>query len=194
MILELKEASLLGRGRTKSCYSHPLDNAKCIKLITNPKANPKELEKELRELTRINGINSPNLVVPQYYGEVLTTAGIGYLFDKVVSPQGEAYPTLRLHLEQENISTENSKTLLNRLFQTLYNSGIVFSELNIDNIMILTSDESGKEFAIVDGFGEGSAIRLSELAPVFAARKTKRKFQVLAEEVASTLARNKKFI
>ncbi len=194
MILDLNQARFLGRGRTKSCYEHPLDATKCIKLVTNPKANPRELQKELRELTRVNDWAHPRVLIPKYYGEALTNLGVGYVFDRVISPAGEAYPTLRLFLETSEVSAEQVATLLESLSQVLGESGILFSELNVDNVFLLHSEASSekRQFAIVDGFGEGSAIRLGEFIPFFAASKVQRKFQALRQEVNGILTRKRK--
>ena len=178
-MVKLEETQFIGKGRTKACYSHPSNEMLCIKIIHNSNANPKELKKELRELARIERKKHSSLpfglIIPRYYGTIDTTLGIGYIFDKIIKKNGSEYPTLRAYLTKKNTTLNEGKILLKFIHDKLYESAIIISELNPDNILIIQEGEE-PSFALIDGFGEGAIIRLAEFLPYFARQKMMRKF------------------
>ena len=187
-MIDLTQAQFIGKGRNKQCYVHPEDPSRVVK-ISNPKSNPKELKKELREFTRLRKKNrkvTEKLLVPIYYGTVQTNEGIGYIFDRVSKECGAQYLTLNEFIAKDRPTAGSVNKLLVKLYQDLRESAVIISELNSENILVISYDETQEKksvFALVDGLGEGAFLKLTELHPYFARKKLYRKFQPFAEEV-----------
>jgi len=182
-MIDLSRATFIGKGRNKQCYVFPTDSSRCIK-VSNEGANPKELKKELREYKRLSKRKAPRhskLFIPKYYGSEETSLGMGHIYDRLVKDNGDSYSTLREYILAHNPAAKERDEILLEIFEGIYQSGAIISELNSDNILIL--DIQPWKFALVDGFGEGASIKLTELHPHFARQKFKRKFIPFKAEV-----------
>lgn len=182
-MINLSQAVFIGKGKNKQCYVHPEDPSLCIK-VSNEGANPKELKKELREFIRLRK-KAPHrhseLTIPKYHGSLETSLGTGYVFDRIVKADGSYYPTLKQHLQEKSPNRKVVTEIIQKLYNDIYQSAAIISELNADNVLVLSANPY--QFSLVDGFGEGASLKISEWHPHFARRKFTRKFPFLKAEI-----------
>ena len=88
-MLDVIELECLGEGCTKQCYQHPDDATRVIKIIksgyTSQQAGRYQIrmQREIKTLHQVRSIPELASYFPAYHGEIMTSAGIGYVFDKV---------------------------------------------------------------------------------------------------------------
>lgn len=86
-ILELDENLVIGAGGHKKVYIDPRDNKRCIKILLEEKCEDWEREKKYREIRKARG--QQGMMLPEYYGEIATNLGTGYVFERIVDFNGE---------------------------------------------------------------------------------------------------------
>jgi hypothetical protein len=182
-MIQLNDKLLVGAGMMRSCYRHPEEAGKCVKIF-HKKFRQRTHEKEVRELARLRKRKSKHsLIVPRYYGEAETNLGTGYVFD-LVTADGKDCPTFRTWLQSHPEKAEAAREQLSR---DLLQSAVVFADLNCGNVLVV-EEEGTIRFAVVDGLGEGTLIKVCSRVPFFARRKLKRKWSVIENEVKEILA------
>ena len=88
-MLDVNELECLGEGCTKWCYQHPDDAARVIKIIKPGYSSQQarryqiRMRREVKTLQRVRVIQDLASYFPAYHGEIATSAGTGYVFDKV---------------------------------------------------------------------------------------------------------------
>ena len=86
-ILELDENLVIGAGGHKKVYIDPRDNKRCVKILLEEKCEDWEREKKYREIRKARGQHG--MMLPEYYGEIATNLGTGYVFKRIVDFNGE---------------------------------------------------------------------------------------------------------
>jgi len=169
-MLKLKSELFIGKGATRSCYRHPDDRSKCIKIFYPEYENMKKAHsREIKELRRLSK-KETDLVIPKYHGQIETNLGLGHIFDLIEDVNGNPYPTVKQYLLS---NPENGAELIVKLRCDLKKSGGVFHDLRTDNILVL---ENGK-YAVIDGFGDWAFIKTCSIFPHLARKKVDRKLK-----------------
>ena len=172
-MLTLKENDLIGLGGVRSCYKHPDNPRRCIKIFHNYSSYSNKLHKmEVNELNRLSK-KSFKLVVPKYYGSIMTNFGEGHIFDLIQTSKGKICLNLKDYLTRHPQEVERSITQIYRL---LMESSGIFVDLRMENILVIEGEESVR-YAIIDGFGEGTFVKKCSLIPFLGRRKTTRKWK-----------------
>ena len=113
MIIEIDESLTIAQGANKTCYHHPKDFNKCIKI---PKING--LTSQFLECEYFQKLISKNISWKQlnrYYGEIETNLGKGYVYE-LIRDYNKAI-SLPFSNYFENISRMDAS--LNNLFRSL---------------------------------------------------------------------------
>ena len=178
----IKDTDFIGKGLNRSCYRHPDFKDKCIKIF-HENSNTKSLQREIRETKRLLLRDHGSLVIPQYFGEVETDRGPGFVFELIQGKEGAA-PTLKEYLLSHSEEVERIK---GELYSALYQSAGVFSDLSVGNILI-KEEPDGVRFAVIDGLGEGTLIKVCSMIPYFARKKLQRRWRGFARRIDTIVA------
>lgn len=176
-MLRLSESELIGRGMCRSCYRHPKREDLCVK-VYRKKFRAKTHRKEVLEIGRLRK-RTHQLVIPAYHGSVETNLGRGDVYDRILDQDGRSI-TFRDYLQE--VCLEEAFITRDLLFNDLYQSAAVFADLNCGNILVLRGGNKMR-FAIVDGLGEGTLIKVESLIPYLARRKLMKIWPEVEEEV-----------
>ncbi|MAR84223.1 MAG: hypothetical protein CMF55_05475 [Legionellales bacterium] len=88
-MLDVKALECLGEGCTKWCYQHPDNDTQVIKIV-KPGVSSQQarryrvrIQREIKTLRQVRSIPELASYFPAYHGEIVTSLGAGYIFDKV---------------------------------------------------------------------------------------------------------------
>ena len=79
--LTLSEGMYLGKGKHKRVYLLSTDQTKCVKVVFNK--NSLDLKREFTFRKILEKKNLHSTIIPEYYGEVKTNLGNGYVFELI---------------------------------------------------------------------------------------------------------------
>ena len=134
-MLNLDDSLIIGKGANRTCYRHPSDKEKCIKIPNNSQCETQALEIQYYELLASNRIALKH--ISQYYGEIDTNVGKGYIYELIRDFDGEISKPISDYLDL-------NPTIYISLVQ-FYSSWIVAS-LSIFNISIIFISSFCKTF------------------------------------------------
>ena len=99
-ILQL-EGSPIGKGKERSCFLHPEDDAKVIKInYTGTIHQSKREARYYQQLNKRKIINFSN--IPRYYGKVETNFGTGHVYDCIRDHTGKISESMPWYFKVRN--------------------------------------------------------------------------------------------
>lgn len=126
---------LIGRGGTRECWQHPLDDNLCVKVNLEHRKN-NSLLYEIRVYERIKNL-LPGLIPVMYPDLVETDKGQGLVSELVRDDDGTISPSLRDCFERGDDMKEILNPL-NRIIKRLIVRDIFFFDLNKGNFAVQT--------------------------------------------------------
>ena len=162
-VIELSEKLIIGKGRDRICYEHPMAFNLCIKMsITTDKQSIREmryfnfLKRKQTDLSKIS----------TFLGKVKTNKGLGYSFDLIRDYDGKVSKTLLQSLESNACSLEQVRPLISELKQYLMVNKICVRDISPSNISC-QKNKDGINLYIIDGVSNSNfnplTIRLQSL-------------------------------
>lgn len=161
-ILKLTEELFYGKGTHKKCYRHPDDSKKCIKMAYSAYGQ-KDLDRELAYLKVLNSRWGGKSILPEYYGTVETTLGIGHVYEFIINHDGSSCKTLEDFLNDEEVLKENYNMLHQALLNLkayLLENGIITMGLFPENILFQKNDKGIYVIRLVNDMGSAALIPL----------------------------------
>jgi hypothetical protein len=143
-----------------------------------------QLEREIRYNEKLKERNVP--ILPEYYGEISTNMGEGYVFELIKNSNGSTPFSLSDYLSSETLLRENFSNLLDALKK--FKSDMLFFKvitmaLYPQNILYVYDDENHGSFVLIDDIGSAALIPL-EYYFTFAARaRIERKWKRFVEYI-----------
>ena len=187
-MLHLLEDELLGKGRTRECYRHPENVYLCIKVDRRKGDRRSKLrregraKREIEELKRLAN-REMRLIVPGYHGSVPTQFGVGHIFDYITN-NGETAPSLLRFLRQ---NPNMKSSVLSQLKTDLIDSGAIVSDLHGENILIISHPGVDLQFALIDGFSEGTFIKKGRYIKYFARKRLLKKWRQIEKQFSEEI-------
>jgi hypothetical protein len=176
-MIELQPDDLIGRGRTRCCYLHPLDPDKCIKIDHRKTGGPTAKEAAYyRKLARIR----PNLSythIPRFHGFVETNLGPGGVFDLIRDETDGAISKSLVHyVHAGEVATGDPlwKEAHARYLKALYDEAVIIRDFNPGNLCARRMRDGSYQLVTIDGIGHRDFIALCDYFPWFARRKLRR--------------------
>lgn len=162
----------LGTGMHKTVYAHPTDKSLCIKILhTTP--DP-DLERELRYRKALGSRADSMTLLTKYFGEVDTSKGKGYLFERVIDFDGKTSKTL-LNLFEEAIVDKTKLPTLEKIlldFKKIYFAEKVpLAGIDADNYLVQRISPTEYRVRIIDNIGTSAAIPLAYYIDMFAKKR-----------------------
>ena len=162
-LIDLSEAELLGTGRDRLCYRHPLLPQYCIKVS---KKAQKQTDREHQYYLYMSKKKKDTSVLTHYISYVKTTEGPGAIYEAALNEDGTVAPTLTQVLSEGRIENQLIKDKLNALKAHLLEECICVRDIRPNNIMCLQQGDDYR-FVIVDGIGNVSVNPLNIWFPSF---------------------------
>lgn len=172
----LKEDMLIGEGRNRKCYLHPDDENLCIK-IAFEKAK-RSVNRETGYFRRLQRRGKSFEMIAKYFGKVQTNLGEGEVYELVRDYDGNISKNLRyyLNLRDEKYRVEIAE-LVEKLRKYLAGEYILFSDLDVENILLKKLGETEYRFVVIDGIGDNNQIPFLEYFPLLGNRRSVRKWE-----------------
>lgn len=174
----LKEENFVGKGNERACYIHPNDKNKAIKITyeDNNRKTSKQTKLEIdyyKQLQRRGMNNWKHL--PQYFGEVTTNKGDGFIVELIRDYDGEVSKTLASYIIENGI--DNYKKELQEYKKYFLENLIIFNYgMMPKNILVRKNSENDFDLVLIDGLGDVSHFTLPNKIPYFARRRIERRW------------------
>lgn len=178
-VLNLSEDLFYGAGRHKKCYLHPENENLCIKIAYN-RGGQTDLLREIDYIKVLKRRNKNYDILPQYYGEIETNLGHGYLFEVIRNFDKSKSITLQEILLSPELFKQNfdlTVKLVKELKEKLFDNEIITMGLFPENIIFQKISPTNYKVRIVNDMGSGVLIPLEYYFHYFAKAKVARRWE-----------------
>lgn len=143
----------IARGRERTCFLHPQDPAKIIKVSTGTETTQSTREiKFFEDLEKIGFSDYSHL--PRYYGTVKTNLGQGLVLDLIRDRDAAISRSLEWHIDH-GMSIAEAEKHLERLQRYLLDNLIIFNhDLCCANLLLQKNSDDSAQLVIIDGLGD----------------------------------------
>ena len=178
----LTDDLFLGEGNHKIVYAHPIDKNLCIKLLRTP--DDPDFAKEMR-YRKILGKHADSMtLLTKFFGEVDTSKGKGYLFERVIDCDGKSSPTMLNVLDEavadKKLLPDVEKILLD--FKRVYfDEKFLLAGVDPDNYLVQKISPTERRVRIIDNIGTASFIPLPYYIDYFAVKRLKKYWRRFVE-------------
>ena len=177
-MLILKDEDFVGKGNERACYLHPNDKNKAIKVTlenSKRKVNKQtKMEIDYYKLLQKRGMNNWKHL-PEYFGEVSTNMGEGFIVEIVRDYDGNISKTFASYIVENGVDTYKKE--LEEYKQYFLDNCIIFNYgMMPKNILLRKKSESDFELVLIDGLGDVSHFTLPNKIPYFARRRIRRRW------------------
>jgi hypothetical protein len=176
-MIELNQNHFIGKGGTRSCYLHPSDFGKCIKI--DKRKSGGATEREARYYGKLARIR-PDLSyvhIPRFYGFVETSLGRGGVFDLIRDEtDGQISKSFSYYIKSGEVTADSFlwRQAHRNYMDVLYSEAIVIRDFNPGNLCVRKMKDGSYQFVTIDGIGHRHFVPLCDYSKSFA-RHTIRK-------------------
>jgi hypothetical protein len=137
-------------------------------------------------------------MIAQYFYPIQTTKGAGEVYELVRDYDGSISKDLRYYLNlKDSELTKNILNMIEELRVYLLNEYILFSDLDVENILLQKVSQRKQRLVVIDGIGDNNQIPFLEYVPILGIKRSIRKWEIfrtqLIEEFSCTPDQIKKF-
>lgn len=181
-IITLNNDLFIGEGMGRKCYTHPFEKNLCVKIPS--KRGQRSSQREIDYLHRLHARDKSFDMIADFKGEVETNFGKGNLYELVRDYDGSISKNLEyyLSLNDKNI-TSKMVVLIENLRVYLKKEYILFSDLDMDNILVKKANESDYKLIIIDGIGDNNQIPLLEYIKPLGLKRCYKKWDVFKARI-----------
>ena len=157
----LTEEFFIGRGGHQATYVHPEDPTRCIKIPHE--ADDGDVKKELKYRRVCAKKFRESILVMKYYGEIETSLGKGYVFERALDYDGKTSQDLSVFLPKDAPEPEGLRflqSLLLDLKENYLREKIAIADEDITNFMVQRLSPTEARIRIVDNIGTPAWIPL----------------------------------
>lgn len=193
-MIDLNNIKPIGKGTNRSCFVHPMDLNKCIKIT-----HSNDYSETIKEIKYYKFLQKREIswdFLAKYYGSIDTSLGKGEVFDLVRDYDGNVSKTLSFYLQKD----EKTKTLitpiklLEDLKQYTLKENIVVKDLNTKNMLYQKINENEARLILIDGVVNNDFLPFSKYIPLFTQKKIKRLWKRFEESLPHKYSFNKYFL
>ena len=177
-LIQLNDNLFYGKGTHKKCYLYPDKKDLCIKIAYN-RGGQKDLLREINYISVLRRRNKDYSLLPQYYGEVNTNLGKGYVFEIIKDYDGNKCQTLEDFITSPELFADKFTmiaSLLKQLKDELYKNEIITMVLFPENIIFQKTSENKYRLRIINDMGSSVLIPLEYHFTYFAHTKILRRW------------------
>ncbi len=166
----------VGSGRERTCYVHPVDSSKLIKVCNS--AIVTQTNRELvfyRELQSRSEFDYSH--VPRFYGQVETSRGAGIVVDLVRDRDGGVSRSMRWYLKH-GTPIQTFEPYLDELKSYLLQNLVIFNhDLVLGNLLFQRLPSGAARLVIIDGIGDVVKFRWLNRFPRHVRAKINRRWE-----------------
>lgn len=180
----LTDDLFLGDGNHKIVYAHPTDKTLCVKLLRTP--DDTDFAKEMRYRKALGSRADSMTLITKFYGEVETSKGTGYLFERVLDFDGKVCQTMLNvfddTLADRKLLPETEKLLMD--FKCAYfGEKFLLAGVDPDNYLVQKISPSVRRVRIIDNIGISTFIPLPYYFDYFARKRLKKYWRRFIEQL-----------
>jgi len=151
--IHLNNDLLLAKGGERTCYLHPHDSTKIIKITPENKRHRDQNKLDYHYYHYLIKTQKNLKFVPECFGFVETNLGEGLIFMRILNYDGSPSHSLKYIIYHKKIKIKKQRKLLIQLLNYLREQKIVFGDVYCDNIFCQEVKENKYQFIIIDGLG-----------------------------------------
>lgn len=170
-------ADPIASGKERSCFLHPQDPAKIVKISTGGEDTQSRREIVFyRELMQRREFDYSHL--PRFYGVVETNLGPGLVLDLICDADGRISRSLQWYLEN-GLDLAEAESLLRDLKKYLLDNLVIFNHDLFSGNLLLQKSADDNRLIMIDGLGDVVSIRWLNRFPSHARGKIERRWKRL---------------
>ena len=174
-MINLTDDLFLGDGNHKIVYAHPTDKALCVKLLRTP--DDPDFAKEMRYRKALGNRADSMTLLTKYFGEVETSKGKGYLFERVLDFDGKISQTM-LNVLDDTVADKKlvpaTEKLLFDFKKTYFDEKFLLAGVDPDNYLVQRISPTERRVRIIDNIGIATFIPLPYYIDYFAVKRAKK--------------------
>jgi len=174
-MINLTDDLFLGDGNHKIVYAHPTDKNLCVKLLRTP--DDPDFAKETRYRKALGSRADSMTLLTKYFGEVETSKGKGYLFERVLDYDGKISQTM-LNVFDDTIRDKKlllaTEKLLLDFKRVYFDERFLLAGVDPDNYLVQRISPTERRVRIIDNIGCSASIPLSYYFDYFAQKRLKK--------------------
>ena len=183
-MITLTDDLYLGTGMHKTVYAHPTDKNLCVKILhTTP---DEDLDREFRYRKALGKRADKMTLLTKYFGEVETSKGKGYLFERVINYDGSASPTM-LDIFEATIKDKKNLPAVEKIlldFKRVYfEENILLAGIDADNYLVQKISPTECRVRIIDNLGTSAFIPLAYYFDLFATKRARKYWSMFVKDV-----------
>ena len=171
----LTDDLFLGDGNHKIVYAHPTDLKLCVKLLRTP--DDPDFAKEMRYRKALGSRADSMTLLTKYFGEVETSKGKGYLFERVTDFDGKNSQTM-LNVLDDTVADKNllpaTEKLLLDFKRTYFDEKFLLAGVDPDNYLVQRISPTERRVRIIDNIGIATFVPLPYYFDYFALKRAKK--------------------
>ena len=180
----LTDDLFLGVGNHKTVYAHPTDKALCIKILHTP--DDPDFIKESRYRKVLGSRAEKMTLLTKFFGEVETSKGKGYLFERVLDFDGKISQTMFNVLDDtvadKKLLPATEKLLLD-FKKTYFDEKFLLAGVDPDNYLVQRISPTERRVRIIDNIGIATFIPLPYYFDYFALKRAKKYWLRFVEQM-----------
>ena len=165
----------LGVGNHKTVYAHPIDKNLCIKILHTP--DDPDFKKESRYRKALGDRADSMTLLTKFFGEVETSKGKGWLFERVLDYDGKISQTMLNVLDDtvadRKLLPETEKLLLD-FKKTYFDEKFLLAGIDPDNYLVQRISPTERRVRIIDNIGIATFVPLPYYFDFFALKRAKK--------------------
>ena len=183
-MINLTDDLLLGDGNHKIVYAHPTDENLCVKLLRTP--DDDDFAKEMRYRKALGKRADSMTLLTKYFGEVDTSKGKGYLFERVIDFDGQSSPTMLKVLDDtladRKLLPATEEMLLD--FKRVYfGEKFLLAGVDPDNYLVQRTSPTARRVRIIDNIGTAARIPLAYYLDFLAQKRLKKYWRIFVDQM-----------
>ena len=165
----------LGVGNHKTVYAHPTDKNLCVKILHTP--DDPDFAKESRYRKALGSRADSMTLITKFFGEVETSKGTGYLFERVLDYDGKNCQTMLNVLDDTRADKKllpATEKLLLDFKRTYFDEKFLLAGVDPDNYLVQRTSPTERRVRIIDNIGIATFIPLPYHFDYFALKRAKK--------------------
>lgn len=171
----LTDDLFLGDGNHKIVYAHPTDKSLCVKILRTE--DDPDFYKESRYRKALGNRADSMTLLTKYFGEVETSKGKGYLFERVLDYDGKISQTM-LNVFDDTVADIKllpaTEKLLLDFKRTYFAEKFLLAGVDPDNYLVQRISPTERRVRIIDNIGIATFIPLPYYFDYFAVKRAKK--------------------
>lgn len=190
-MIDLTQAAVLGRGHERTCYLHPQDAGKVLKVARGGVRCREQNRIDSAYHAALDRRGVPGEHRARCHGLVATNLGPGLICDHIVDDGGNTARPLDVLLAEGAVGRTEAAALLQDLYVWLDRHGVVLADVGLGNLLCPRRGGSWS-LVVVDGLGArhpGCKLWLRSRFPALARRKLRKQWPLVLEAWRTAPAR-----